>query len=162
MLNDASLPSDHAPIAVRVQPTVVDGVALVERARRLGDHATLHSPCDTSFRKSAKYSSIDEELFKRELSRCDIPELVGDTDVTIDTVTDILYKCAKDSKRNPTPAAAPVDSQLHRWEKLLNDPNDKRMWEAINWRGEYKEKKDEKATPSDEEFKVFFEGIYSI
>ena len=43
--NDLNLPSDHAPIAVALSPTLVDRAALAVRAGALGDHATLYSRC---------------------------------------------------------------------------------------------------------------------
>lgn len=41
------------------------------------------------------------------------------------------------------------------------DNDDKRIWKEIDWQGRYKENRGEESAPSDEEFRVFFESVYS-
>ncbi|MPC47021.1 hypothetical protein E2C01_040755 [Portunus trituberculatus] len=54
-----------------------------------------------------------------------------------------------------------VDPELNRWERLMSDNDDKRIWEAIDWRGEYRESTDDNSAPSNEEFKAVFEDAYN-
>ncbi len=136
-----------------------DSEALLGRAWQLGDHAVLYSVPNTNQRKPIKFRSIDLDHLKRQLSQHDVPELTDEMDRDIDALTNTLYKCAKDSRCNHLPSA--VDSSLDRWERLMNDPNDKKVWEAIDWRGEYRENSSCKEGPSDEEFQSFFETLYN-
>lgn len=70
-------------------------------------------------RKSTKYSNTDVEKLKRELFRCDIPDLIDNIDVN--ALTDIMDKCGGVSAHKRKPAAVPVDSSLDRWERLVCD-----------------------------------------
>ena len=155
---ESSLPSDHALISVCVHPSMVNREWLLRRAQLLGDHAVTYSPQNNHLRKPIKFSRINAEHFLGELSRNDISNNT-DVDADIDALTGILYRCADRSILNPNPVG--VDPALNRWERLMNDADDKRIWEAIDWRGEYKESSDENNAPSDEEFKAFFEDVYN-
>ena len=158
--NDLGLPSDHAPISVCIQPPVINRDLLLVTARRLGDHAALYTSYNNHLVKPVKFNRINVEHFLGELSRCDIPDCTDD-DINADIIalTNCLYKCASKSSRQPNQVA--VDAALSRWERLLHDSDDKRIWEAIDWQGEYKENKNDNGAPSDEEFKAFFEAVYN-
>lgn len=43
----------------------------------------------------------------------------------------------------------------------MNDPNEKRIWEAVDWHGEYKVNKCDRDAPSNQQFKSFFEAVYN-
>ncbi|MPC58123.1 hypothetical protein E2C01_052118 [Portunus trituberculatus] len=43
----------------------------------------------------------------------------------------------------------------------MHDNDDKRIWEAIDWQGQYRESRGEEIAPSYEEFKEFFESAYN-
>ena len=49
--------------------------------------------------------------------------------------------------------------RLGRWERLLDDSDDARVWRAISWKGELEAALDSVRCPSDEEFKVHLERV---
>ena len=90
---------------------------------------------------------------KDELSRCEIPNLTNNIDIDIEKVTDTLYKCANSSRC----VAIPLQNYggMERWERLVNR-DDKRVWAAIDWRGEYIENGNAEVRPSSEDFRVYY------
>ena len=51
------------------------------------------------------------------------------------------------------------ENDLGRWERLLDDDDDSRVWRAIDWRGNFENDFKNICRPSDEEFKAHFESI---
>lgn len=123
--DDLSQPSDHAPISVCVQPPKASREMSLGRAHLLGDYAVMYSSHKTHLEKPVKFSKIDVEHFLGELSRCDIPDCTDDVNANIDALIDIQYRCSNRSSRNLNPAA--IDPAYSRWERLVNDSDDKRI-----------------------------------
>lgn len=68
----------------------------------------------------------------------------------------MLYTCAKASRRvmeNQT-----LNEALRRREKLLRDNDDLNIWKAINWKGEYNDRKESDCVGTDEELKQYLEN----
>ena len=157
---DMSLPSDHAPISVSVSPPGVDVKDLCVRAQNLGDHATLHTRSNNALvKRPTKSCNINVEEFHRVLAQRDVP--VWNTDGHVDRyaeeVADTLYECSRISYNDNRSTG--VDATANRWDKLLRDNDDKRVWQSIDWKGEYRETIDNSRCPDDEEFKLFFEEL---
>ena len=56
-------------------------------------------------------------------------------------------------------SAGSVSHYRNRWERLLKDPDDARVWKALDWKGQFCDNNDKSnATPSDVEFKDFYES----
>ena len=51
-----------------------------------------------------------------------------------------------------------MSSYLSRWERLLCDPDDARVWKALDWKGQFSDNITNNDSPSDEEFKQFYEA----
>ena len=68
------------------------------------------------------YSS---ENVNGELSRFDIPQFDDDIDIAVMQICDILHNCAMASMSVPA-----MDNTVSRWERLLSDTHDRRMWQA--------------------------------
>ena len=140
-----------------MSPPVVDRMSLDLRARSLGDHATLYSECKqrSQLKRHIKFGDISNEIFNGEHSRVDIPQFNGDIDTTVMQMTDILYDCAlvcMSAPVTPTP------------ERLLSDMDDRRMWQAVDWQGKYKDGdyvNDYTKGATDEQFREFYEGVYN-
>ena len=75
----------------------------------------------------------------------------------MDVFTEQIYEGAKLSKKNDVEQ---WDISLSRWERLLQNPDQKHIWRAVNWKGEIDsaEYKSDK-TPSDDQFKQNFESL---
>ena len=115
-------------------------------------------------RKPIRFGNIVQERFVENISCANIPDFIVCDDVNIfaKNVSDVLYECAERSS-NVSGACArhsPGDVHLGRWERLLMDTDDARVWKAISWKGDFGENKNDKDTcPSDEEFKIHFERM---
>ncbi|MPC74570.1 hypothetical protein E2C01_068933 [Portunus trituberculatus] len=74
------------------------------------------------------------------------------------TVSDLMYENVVNCKSKM--CGADEEDNVGRWERLLEDKDDVRVWKAVNWKGEYgyDQGKDEQC-PSDEEFKKHFEAV---
>ena len=158
---DMTLPSDHAPISVNMCPPQVDLMSLGRRANVLGDHATLHNQQSNSVgvRRPFKFTSINSDLFCRVLSQRGMPQLRDGVDSYADSVSNVLYSCIEASRYQV--AVATSEQSLERWERLISDQDDCRIWRAIDWKGEYRDIKDTEVTPTDDQFKNFFEDLYN-
>lgn len=51
---------------------------------------------------------------------------------------------------------------MNRWEKLLSEGDHKRVWQAINWKGNLPTCDKSQVTPSDEQFKEYFENSFNV
>ena len=156
------LPSDHAPITLTVANTGVDLNNLLVRSSQLGDHAALYSCAGKNnlFRKPLKFMNIDKEVFCGKILQKDLTLLTENMDVSdVECgITNALYSCVQESVcRNQR--SDNVDMQLGRWEKLLSDKDDSRVWKAINWKGELAAERSDGSCPSSDEFRDYFEHI---
>ena len=163
VLHDTSLPSDHAPITLTLQSPNVDMVELHSRALQLGDHATLYNSNKNNnmVKKPVSFNDINTERFNEALCQSDVPvnDQMSSVDEYADAITNMLYECSRESvQRIRIP---PVDTTIERWDRLLQDDNDARVWRAIDWRGEYKETHDNRMCPDEQQFKVFFEELFN-
>ena len=71
-----------------------------------------------------------------------------------------MYACAKSSLVEEEERAGEGRVDLGRWERLMEEKDDSRVWKAINWKGEYDASAQEHdALPGDAEFKEHFEEI---
>uniref|UniRef100_A0A0P4VRG8 Reverse transcriptase domain-containing protein n=1 Tax=Scylla olivacea TaxID=85551 RepID=A0A0P4VRG8_SCYOL len=156
------LPSDHAPITLTVSGTGMDLDNLIDRTRQLGDHAALYSVSvkKNLFRRPLKFMNIDKEVFSNVISQKDLNFFNGNVEISeVESgITNALYSCVQQSVcRNQR--SEQVDMQLGRWERLLSDRGDSRVWKAINWKGEYASENNGNSCPSSDEFKAYFETI---
>ena len=155
VLQNESLPSDHAPITITMTLPGVDMEALCDRAQYLGDHAVLYNVTgmNKNLRKPLCMKDIDAQAFLNNLELIDLP--IG---TEISNITDNLYQCVCRSRR--APQVQESDVSLGRWDRLLENKDDLQLWKAINWKGEYNSKSDPEARPSDDDFKQFYESNF--
>lgn len=160
---DTCLPSDHAPIAVSLSTPDISLDSLYSRARCLGDHATLYtrSSYHPYVNRPLKINGIDNDTFCSALARNGLPLLnYNNVDTCAEAISDVLYKCCKESQQADNRVRSDNQS-LDRWERLISDSCDTRIWQAIDWKGEYKETNDNFMCPDDEQFKAFFEDLFN-
>ena len=159
VVRQSGLPSDHAPIAVTVT-TDVDLDSILMRAKSLGDYSALCGDVGKHklTKKSVKFSNMDTCKFKNDIAQI---EVFDDNDVNVlaSNVTDALYTCAVKSVSRVRSEGYSNDN-LGRWEKLLGDGDDARVWKAIDWRGNVTMSGyGGDICPNDEEFKAHFESV---
>lgn len=152
------LPSDHAPIMVSFATKGEDLDGILSRAGMLGDHSalcTVKSSC-THARKPIKTSRIIESA-----SAVSVVNDTGDVNTFSQGVSDALYECARRSVA-PIRIREPTDNTLNRWESLLQDNDDMRVWKAIDWSGNVSTGGNtDHECRSDEAFKTHFEMIFN-
>ncbi len=74
-----------------------------------------------------------ERLFVSNLP-LDMTTEYENVDDFANNVTNALYECAATSRCAQD--VQNVDNNLGRWERLMGDKDDARIWRSINWRGE--------------------------
>lgn len=156
------LPSDHAPITATVNVTGVDLDNLSVRASTLGGHAVLLGTAGRSrlVRKPVRFCEIDKENFVRHIAQ-QMP-CIQDDDVNsyVNNLSDTLYTYAKSSVVLNEEVSPVSRMELGRWERLMEDDDDARVWKAIDWKGNYSTSTHSDSNlPSDAEFRDHFEKV---
>ena len=167
VLHDNSLPSDHAPIMITLKPPTMYLESLLSRARDLGEHgaefSTLVNSKNIFTKRPIKFSHIDVDKFSRELSEHVIDNnLDGNIDTTIMHVSETLYNCALKSRLCENTNERLENYECSRWDRILEERDHAKLWQAIDWRGEFRaETGGGDCKPGDEEFKDHFEKLFN-
>ena len=157
VIRDESLPSDHAPVSVKISLPSVDTENLFIRAQRLGEHMVClprNKPCV----KPINIKDVNEELFLNNLNTMDTVDM-RNIDDTVNEVTETLYQCAKISRREAQ--VQTVNATLGRWERLVENNNDRDVWRAIDWKGEFENVHKSDVKPTNEQFKEYIENSFN-
>lgn len=156
VIQDMSLPSDHAPITVTMQPPSCNLDHLYDRASELGGHAVLNVRTQGNLvEKPIKFDRINHDCLSGILSQLEPPPFNDDVDVFVLSIRDALYNCAFDARgEHQTPV---YDEQLSRWDRLLSSGDEACIWRSINWSGEVFSNDIRKSTPTDSDFKEYLE-----
>ena len=155
------LPSDHAPISLELTLRRMDMNYLCERAGQLGQHWSwgIRKPDEVVVRKPIKIDNIDKDLFLSKLSEANMRcEVTDDLHAFAAQISESLYMSAASSRASPMRHRD--EGSLCRWARLLSDPDDRRVWEAIDWKGKYQEREQASVVPSDQAFKLFYENSF--
>lgn len=160
VVRQSGLPSDHAPIAVTISTTGVDLDSILMRAKSLGDYSTLCGEVvrHKLTRKPVRFSNMDTQKFVNDIAQIEVSD-DSDINVLAGNVADVLYTCAQKCV-SCVQREVYSDDSLGRWERLLGDGDDSRVWKAIDWKGNLNMSGygvDD--CPNDEEFKAHFESV---
>lgn len=158
VLRDCSVPSDHAPIAVTLSKPNCNVDELNVRAGYLGDHAVLHNNSANKLcKRPVMYGDVVQSRFEDVLRQCALP-VNGDINVTAEGMTEMLYECIRKSENRTCDNYD--GNNLSRWERMLQDRDDSRVWKAIDWRGNVTMMStNAQSRPTDDDFKTHFETI---
>ena len=163
------LPSDHAPISFEINVPKVSLNCLLSRACNLGGHGSLMRQAAhvQLVNRPVGYSQINIDDFSNAIVTLPMPNMSNnDVNILATNLSESLYDCVK-SCRNNTHANHPrnmtnIDvsagrlNHLHKWDQLLKDPNDARVWKAIDWKGQFTDNINCNS-PSDRDFKQFYD-----
>lgn len=108
-------------------------------------------------KKCISMINVDVELFLEELSRKSVPDIDTNIDENVIRVTETLYQCVQ--KARCVTGRHSVEVTHDRWERMMNDKDDLRIWRAVNWKGEFEGENEWSDKPPDQEFKAFYENI---
>ena len=79
---------------------------------------------------------------------------------TASNISETLYNCAHESKLREGLMERESNEQC-RWQRILENKDQAKLWQAINWRGEITETYTSDNSPSDVVFKDHFEEIFN-
>ena len=168
VIRNDSLPSDHAPVSMTLELSFTDMVDLECRAKHLGGHASvgLYESVRNIAIRPINMETIDVNLFLGHLSETELP-IIGlnlDLDVSFEQVTGILYNCIENAQCNYNEVSYnDYGNNVHseeRWNRILSDKDDARLWKAIDWKGNYCSSDNSQVNkPTDEEFKYSYESM---
>ena len=157
------MPSDHAPISVTLNMANLNiSIAdmIKERAALLGSYDIENQPKhQQNVQKGVHYTNIDPNEFQTALQNFDLPSLHNIEDAAT-MVADVLYKCSVAAKHKDAVAHHPrISPEQNRWKRIMDTNDDKMLWNAINWRGEYMADNTSAEWPSDAEFQQHLEDL---
>ena len=163
------LPSDHAPISLELSIPKPSLECLLDRASSLGGHVTFTGQ-QCHVRKVNRPVKLDN-IATREFSNCILnfpaPSANNNIDTFASKISDTLYKCAASCDSNVVTGGGESGEggsdvstgNIDRWERLLRDPDDARVWRAIDWKGTFQDKPNQSVCPSDQDFKDFYSEL---
>ena len=104
-----------------------------------------------------RFSDIDKQKFTREVSNIQPPAItdISDIDNVLEGVRNVINSVAADCITKDEPV---WNTNIARWERLLERNDPKYIWKAINWKGNI-EQEAHQAEPNAESFKEHFETL---
>ena len=84
------------------------------------------------------------------------PLLCDNINDAANNVTDLLYQCARASRHQQRQSQY-GETGVERWQRLIQGKDDLKLWNAINWKGEFDKGSRSDECPTDTEFKEYFE-----
>ncbi len=160
---DLSLPSDHAPLEVRILCRgSTNRLCLLQRSADLGEH--ISKPAVRSLKKGLPCNRVNTTRFQELLQDVTLPDysIPDDIDTRIDThvawVTNTLNNVARKARLPSGHTGTQWDVTQPRWARLLACGDMRKIWKSIGWNGSLdNDLKTE--NPTDEEFKEHFEAL---
>ena len=166
VLNDAAVPTDHAPIELIINKFETSESDLLSRASDLGKEAFHGSRI-----RAIRMQDVDVRQFKANLPPPDDlrnyaaqREVLNPRDVNEMCLktADQLYQTGSDSTNHNAPQER-YDSHFRtaaeRWQSVINERDHWKLWQSIDWNGQFDEVKDKSKTPSDECFCQYYEQL---
>ena len=117
---------------------------ILSRASNLGGHGSLMGQAARGrlANRPIRYGQIDLSDFSNAINITPIPEVNNDTHTLADNISNTLYSLisscvAETSTHNGvTESVSQTERSVYaphsRWDRLLQDPDDARVWKAIN------------------------------
>ena len=110
---------------------------LLERAASLGCHPVSHNnaPRSRLTKRPVRFAEINgQEFVYNVVEGCIDVNAHDDINDLADTLTSELYRCAVQSKCRQD--AGQENESLTKWERIVQDKGDARVWRASDWKGD--------------------------
>ena len=159
MLNDISLPTNHAPLGLRICVPNFVADELMQRSTQLGSSVI---PRCISKRHPVKMENIDRQKF------IDIIPSVETlwngypcVDDLSNALSNIIYNTAIEAEMMPVDnITQPNVLSCHdRWNRILQKNDPKQLWQSVNWNGCFSTPNDILCQPSDESFCEHYQSL---
>ena len=170
------LPSDHAPISIDLKSTRFNTESMLLRATNLGGHGSLMGQVshDRIGNRPIRYEQINVNEFSNNMTNLPMPN-IDNTNVNtiVSDISNVLYEYASScrisesnfvsSRVHNTFSEIPCQNttqppNFNRWERILHDTDDSRVWKALDWKGQFTDEVTNNDSPSDDDFKHFYES----
>ena len=162
ILDSVILPTDHAPLSIRISSPKFDSYELLQRASQLGCIVCLQQ---SDSRKSVKFCDIDKAKFLDNIPPVDhLWSMGSDIDILCNEISECLYKTAVDcvdSCQSTGIHNEQVRSAHERWQRIINSRDPRQLWNSINWNGSFETPNDVLQQPTNEAFCDFYQDLLS-
>ena len=161
---DVNMPSDHAPLSIEIDLTK-SGSSIVEELRDRAKYLGCPDIMDVNLsnqislvRKGVHLSDIDQVVLSAKLLECDLP-VITNVESAAEYTSETIYRCVITCPKKPTLGSKQTVGNAGHWQRILSCKDDRMLWNAINWKGEYMGGETEEGWPSEEEFKAHLEHL---
>lgn len=166
VMNDVAVPTDHAPIELILNKLETSASELLNRASDLGESAFSGSRI-----KAIKIQEVDPTQFVTNLpSTAELWNQMSQGGIlAAQEVNDLctrtaetLYMAASQSAYHNEPTERYDGDFITpdlRWQTIINERDHRKLWQSIDWNGQFDARKDSSKTPSDECFCQYYEDL---
>ena len=158
ILKEVELPSDHAPIAMRVCLTAHLPESLLQRAQQLSrDQDESGTSAGHTGRKPIQFHRVSTALFLNNLPDPNPLLMLSEENPAelCAAISETLYQACRSAKEPPCNRASTIPgprSAYDRWHRLLESGDHQSIWKAVNWKGDLTHSSQPAVFPSEEQF----------
>ena len=166
VIHDNLLPSDHAPITMSLCAPAPCLDTLRARAEDLGKHGAVDNQsvvaANLLTKRPLRFSNLDSDMFLSKLGdQNPIVSNNNDMNTNAKQLSNVLYDIAS-ACRIQDNVAGMIYTNENRWNRILDENDQAKLWSAINWRGEiHHDYATKDIKPSDKAFQNYFETLYN-
>ena len=157
VIHDQDIPSNLAPISIKIQIPDMSGRFLLERAKLLGEDTYVKAHIS---RKPIKTSSINSDYFVEKLPDPETLFMILHNADACELITETIYGAARSARERPVVhEQQQFRNSVERWQKLVTLGDPKTIWRAIDWGGNLDVPGDMDEMPSEKNFSDHFEKL---
>ena len=158
VLNNVSLPTDHAPLQLKISHPTFQIDELVQRATQLGSTVL---PAYLSKTRPVRMENIDKQKFMDIIPSVEtFWNEFPSVDVLSNALSETLYNTAEETEVLSLHSEnTNLVSCQARWIKILQNNDPRQLWQSINWNGTFSCPNDVLCQPSDEAFCEHYQDL---
>jgi hypothetical protein len=160
ILQDTTLPTDHAPITLKLSGLKQSPEHILSCANHLDEYV---QPGIIYKKYPTTASHIDHQLLNENLPQTgDLLEnsIHQSIDSLCEKLADTIYSATRTSRKTSNPQIrAQIQNASQRWNEILRSNDDKKLWSSINWKGTFDVPTSGAERPDDATFARHFENL---
>ena len=98
--------------------------------------------------RPVRIKDIDATKAKTLFRAIQPPGQIADVNSAVQEVNNVMFKCAKHARKDEGLPTTSWDAPQRRWQRLMEEDDQRQLWKAINWNGDIREDCDQDG-PSD-------------